>query len=53
MARMATILQSMDKMHKGLVSLIQAHNDLAKDLDERIKKLEALEANRLAAKKDK
>lgn len=38
--RMNDIIAAMDKMHNGLLALIDAHNKLEKELDERIKKLE-------------
>jgi len=37
---MNDIIAAMDKMHNGLLALIDAHNKLEKELDERIKKLE-------------
>lgn len=40
--RMNEIISKMDKMHNGLLALIDAHHELERKLDERIKKLEAL-----------
>jgi len=40
--RMNDMIAAVDKMHNGLLALIDAHHELEKQLDERIKKLEAL-----------
>lgn len=34
-------MRALDKMHNGLVAMIDAHHKLEKELDERIKQLEA------------
>ena len=38
--RMNEMIAAIDKMHNGLLALIDAHHKLEQDLDERIKKLE-------------
>lgn len=38
--RMNDVIEAIDKMHNGLLALIDAHHKLEHDLDERIKKLE-------------
>ena len=40
LARMNDMIAAMDKMHNGLLALIDAHQKLERELDERIKKLE-------------
>lgn len=38
--RINEIMRALDKMHNGLVAMIDAHHKLEKELDERIKQLE-------------
>lgn len=40
--RMNNIIDAIDKMHNGLLALIDAHHELEKKLDDRIKRLEEL-----------
>jgi|GEM_PF-5341813 len=42
LARMNQIITSLDKMHNGLLAVIDAHHKLEKELTERIEKLEKL-----------
>lgn len=40
--RMNQIIAAIDKMHNGLLAVIEAHHKLEKELTERIEKLEKL-----------
>lgn len=38
--RMTDMINALDKVHNGLMALIDAHHELERKLDERIRKLE-------------